>query len=231
MTDGSTERQSSSGLPDDPGPDRLRLLLGGGLAVALLAVLGASGGWLLAGGQPAPAERPGVALTPPPAVTTAAPATTEATRTTPPVTRTTAQPSSAGLTVPDLVGTDFAAAREELRDHRLGWRLVFGTGAGRAVERTSPEAGTPVRRGVTVTLWVAGPPPMVAVPDLLGDDCDDAADDLVEAGLYPRYRTGRTGTVTAQEPTAGVPARWNDVVAISCGADVSGPPVTPSLVS
>ena len=42
--------------------------------------------------------------------------------------------------------------------------------------------------------------PRAEVPDLVGDDCAEAADELVEAGLYPRYRSGRTGEVTAQEP-------------------------------
>ncbi|WP_130330309.1 PASTA domain-containing protein [Micromonospora kangleipakensis] len=224
MTNGYPERQGSPG-PADQGPDRVRLLLGGGLAVVLLAVIGASGGWILAGGDSGPADRPVAAATTAPAPTGATP-TTEAPRSTPPVTRTTT--AAGGLTVPVLVGVDFEDARRQLHERKLGWRLVFGAGAGRNVERTSPEPGTPVRRGVTVTLWVAGPAPAVAVPDLVGDDCDDAADDLVEAGLYPRYRTGRRGTVTVQDPAAGAAARWNDPVALVCGAPPSTPPASPA---
>ncbi|MGC1210459.1 MAG: PASTA domain-containing protein [Micromonospora sp.] len=226
MTDGYPERATAPGTPDGAGPGRTRLLLGGGLAVVLLAVIGASSGWLLAGRDSAPPGRPIAAVTTPPAATDDAPSPTGSSRTTPPVTATTGRTTAAGLTVPALVGTDFVAARAELRERKLGWRLVFGDGSGRTVARTHPEAGTPVRRGVTVTLWVAGSPPPVAVPDLAGEDCDDAADDLVEAGLYPRYRTGRTGTVAAQDPTAGSPARWNDVVALSCGTEPS--PTIPS---
>ncbi|WP_200208251.1 PASTA domain-containing protein [Micromonospora coerulea] len=221
MTDGYPERQTSAGQ-DDPGPDRGRLLLGGGLAAALLAVIGASGGWILAGGDSGPSDRPVATVTTVAAATETAPST-DPPGSTPPATRprTTAP---AGLTVPELVGVDFADARRQLHERKLGWRLVFGTGTGRNVVRTSPGPGEPVRRGVTVTLWVAGPAPAVTVPDLVGDDCDEAADDLVEAGLYPRYRTGRRGTVTAQDPAADASARWNDPVALVCG---DAAPTTP----
>jgi beta-lactam-binding protein with PASTA domain len=86
-----------------------------------------------------------------------------------------------------------------------------------------------VKRGVTVTLWVAGPPPAVSVPDLLAQSCADAADDLVAAGLYPRYRTGHQGPVTAQDPVPGSSVRWNDPVALTCGDEPTTAP-TASLL-
>ncbi|NES15917.1 PASTA domain-containing protein [Micromonospora sp. PPF5-17] len=221
--DGHPERRP--GVRDDQGPDRRRLLLGGGLAAVLLAVIGASGGWMLAGQPDRPVSTAGSPLASSGQTPSEAPPTTPSQR--PTATRTSATP--AGLTVPELVGTDFAEARRQLRDRKLGWRLIFGTGADRSVLRTSPEPGTPVRRGITVTLWVAGSAPAVAVPDLTGSDCGAAADDLVEAGLYPRYRAGRRGEVTAQDPVAGTPAYWNDRVTLSCGAVAStAPVVTPS---
>ncbi|MFU8875326.1 PASTA domain-containing protein [Micromonospora sp. SL4-19] len=213
------------GERDDPGLDRTRLLLGGGLAVVLLAVIGASGGWILAG-EPDRSTPPVTAVT-----TSAAPS--DSTPTGVPQQRPTdvRTSSAAGLTVPPLVGTDFAQARQELRERKLGWRLVFGTGSGRDVQRTSPDPGTPVRRGTTVTLWVAGPAPAVPVPDLVAQDCADAAADLVVAGLYPHYRTSRRrGPVTAQEPVGGASARWNDQVTLTCGEEPSAAPTTsPSL--
>ncbi|MEO3775808.1 PASTA domain-containing protein [Micromonospora sp. B11E3] len=130
--------------------------------------------------------------------------------------------------MPPVVGTDFEDAREELRERRLGWRLVFGTGTGRQVSRSAPSPGTPVNRGTTVTLYVAGPAPALTVPDLLGEDCDDAVDELVDEGLYPRYRTGREGTVTAQHPGPDAPAAWNDEVALTCGEEGSDPTGEPT---
>ncbi|MDG4803951.1 PASTA domain-containing protein [Micromonospora sp. WMMD980] len=209
---------------DEAGPDRTRLLVGGGLAALLLAVIGASGGWVLAG-EP---DRPTASSesTPPPAAPSSPAGEATSTGSRPGEDRPTGTRSTtpSGLAVPELVGTDFERARQELRERKLGWRLVFGDGSGRSVERTSPRAGSSVRRGVTVTVWVAGPAPAVTVPDLAGRSCSDAADELVEAGLYPRYRTGRQGAVTAQDPAAGSAARWNDQIALTCGTAPSDPP-------
>ncbi|TDC28539.1 PASTA domain-containing protein, partial [Micromonospora sp. KC213] len=123
---------------------------------------------------------------------------------------------SAGPTVPDVVGADFEKARDELRDRKLGWRFIFGTGNGREVVRTVPAADAPVTRGTTVQVYVAGPAPQVEVPDLDDEDCADVAKELGELGLYPRYPSGRAGTVSAQDPLAGATARWNDQVSVTC---------------
>ncbi|MFI5834451.1 PASTA domain-containing protein [Micromonospora sp. NPDC051300] len=218
---------------DETGPGRTRLVVGGGLAAVLLAVIGASGGWVLAGDPDRSTASPEAA--PPPAAVpsgltpvTSTPVTPTATRSADDRPTGSRSTTPAGLTVPELVGTDFEQARRELRDRRLGWRLVFGSGSGRAVERTSPSPGATVRRGVTVTVWVAGPAPAVTVPDLAGRSCSDAADELVEAGLYPRYRTGRQGPVGGQDPLAGGAVHWNDQVTLTCGAAPSGiDPPTP----
>ncbi|MGW4499534.1 PASTA domain-containing protein [Micromonospora sp. NPDC004336] len=210
MTDGYTGDARNS-----DGPGRLTVLLGGGLALVLLAAVGATGGWLLAGEDDGP--------TPPAAAADATPTGTPGpTRSTPSPPRRTASPT--GLTVPEVVGEDFAEARDELRERRLGWRLVFtGGGTGRTVERASPPVGTQVRPGHTVTLYVSGPAPAATVPDVTGDDCDDAADDLVDEGFYPRYRSGRTGPVTRQDPVGDSTGRWNDQVSIWCGEASAAP--------
>ncbi|MGC4894346.1 PASTA domain-containing protein [Micromonospora sp. DT31] len=214
--------------PVDEGgaPGRGKPILGV-LALIVLAVIGAGAGWVLAGDPERPVASPSPA--PPPAAPTSAPPTAPTSSALPTTadarptgTRTT---TPTGLTVPELVGVDFEQARRELRDRRLGWRLVFGTAAGRAVARTSPSPGTPVKRGITVTVWVVGPAPAVAVPDVGALSCSDAADDLVDAGLYPRYATQRQGSVSAQAPTAGAMARWNDQVVLTCG---TSSPVAPS---
>ncbi|MFF5177009.1 PASTA domain-containing protein [Micromonospora sp. NPDC000316] len=228
MTDANTGRQDSAGIRGGGGAGRASVLLGGGLVAVLLAVVGATGGWLLAGEDDGTtADAQGVAsatATPTGRATPSRPATS---RTTPSAPRTSAAPTKGtGLTVPQVVGIDFEKARDTLRKQRLGWRLVFGNGSGRTVESTSPAVGTEVSRGTTVQLKVAGPPPPAEVPDVVGDDCADAADDLVEAGLYPRYRSGRDGEVSRQEPAEDGPARWNDEVSIWCGSDPPNQPTT-----
>ncbi|MEV5763301.1 PASTA domain-containing protein [Micromonospora sp. NPDC052213] len=218
MTDGYTGE--GAGARDDGGAGRTTTLLGGGLAVVLLAAVGATGGWLLAGENDGP--------TPPAAAADAAPTGTRSAahptpgRSTSSPARTSAPTRPAGLTVPEVVGEDFADARDELRERRLGWRLVFLGGAGRTVERASPAVGTQVRPGRTVTLYVSGPAPAATVPDVVGDDCDEAGDDLVDEGFYPQYGSGRTGTVTRQNPPGDSTGRWNDQVWIWCGAAPAG---------
>ncbi|MFF3869443.1 PASTA domain-containing protein [Micromonospora sp. NPDC001898] len=227
MTDGNNARETYSDEPGGSGSGRMARVLGGGLAVALLAAVGAAGGWLLAGEDAPPSGPNADAGATSPATPSETPSPTVRT-TAPPTPRTSAPTPSGGLTVPPVVGTDFEDARDELRDHRLGWRLVFGTGSGRDVRSADPPVGSPVRRGTTVALYVAGPAPEVSVPDLLDEDCSDAADDLVEEGLYPRYRTGRAGIVTAQDPAPDSTAYWNDPVTLTCGKEPAEPSGEPA---
>ncbi|TDB69446.1 PASTA domain-containing protein [Micromonospora sp. KC723] len=217
MSDGHTP-------PDEPErrqPGRGSLLLGGGLVLVLLAAVGATAGWLLA--DPVDPAVPSAIGSPAAAPSTSSTRATGAAPTRPAADRPTTAPTSASpsrpsgdQTVPDVVGVDFEKARDELRDRKLGWRLVFGTGSGREVVRTSPAPNTPVTRGTTVQVYVAGPAPEVKVPDLDDEDCADVAEELGERGLYPRYPTGRVGTVSAQDPPAGSAARWNDPVSVTC---------------
>ncbi|MEV4821675.1 PASTA domain-containing protein [Micromonospora sp. NPDC049274] len=233
MTDANTGRQDSAGGRAGGGGSRASVLLGGGLVAVLLAVVGATGGWLLAGeDDESPANPQAVATTagtPTGRATSSRPAPG---RTTPSAPRTTdSTTKGTGLTVPPVIGVDFVQAREMLREQRLGWRLVFGGGAGRTVDSASPAVGTEVARGTTVQLQVAGPAPAAEVPDVVGDHCAKAADELVEEGLYPRYRSGRSGKVSRQEPAEDGPARWNDEVSIWCGDAVppSQPTTKPTL--
>ncbi|MER7333272.1 MULTISPECIES: PASTA domain-containing protein [unclassified Micromonospora] len=218
MTDGYPG--GGAGARDDAGSGRMNTLLGGGLAVVLLAAVGATGGWLLAGENDRPTATDATVAAPPTGTRSAARPTPG--RSTSAPARTGAPTRPAGLTVPEVVGEDFAEARDELRERRLGWRLVFLGGAGRTVERASPAVGTRVQPGHTVTLYVSGPAPAATVPDVVGDDCDEAGDDLVDEGFYPQYRSGRTGPVTRQDPPGDSTGRWNDQVSIWCGAAPAG---------
>ncbi|MET7959975.1 PASTA domain-containing protein [Micromonospora zamorensis] len=227
MTDTNTGRQDAVGGQDGGGAGRASVLLGGGLAAVLLAAVGATGGWLLAGED-------GTSSGDPLAVATTGSPTSRATasrpstgRATPSAVRTSATATKgAGLTVPPVIGTDFVQARDALRKQKLGWRLVFGGGTGRTVESTSPAVGTEVARGTTVQLQVSGPAPAAEVPDVVGDNCDKAVNELIDEGLYPRYVSGRSGKVTRQEPAEDGPARWNDEVSIWCGAGAPEQPTT-----
>ncbi|MEV6691258.1 PASTA domain-containing protein [Micromonospora sp. NPDC051196] len=211
MTDGITDAG-----PERAGTDRRTMLVGGGVAAVLLSVIGAAGGWVLAGDQKPTTNRSVVADGSRSPSAQATPTPRE--RPTPTSASTSATaPRPTGLTVPDLVGMDFEEARDELRKRGLGWKFVFGSGDNPSVRSTDPAAGTPVKRGVTVSITVAGAAPLNEVPDLVGKRCREAAAELVDDGFSPRYPSGRSGTVTAQEPVGGTVGRWDDVVSIFCG--------------
>jgi beta-lactam-binding protein with PASTA domain len=77
------------------------------------------------------------------------------------------------------------------------------------VIKQSPPAGLRVQKNQTVTLTVSKGPPEVQVPSVIGKSRDDAVSTLVNAGLkaqpvvsVPSNRP--EGTVTAQEPSAGM---------------------------
>lgn len=119
--------------------------------------------------------------------------------------------------LPDLAGGDFKAARATVRDLGLGWRLEFApTGSDLTVRETDPAAGAQVRRGTTVKIYVRGAAPLAVIPDVLGKPCAEAAELIVEAGLYPTYPTGRTGVVLEHSATTAA-LHWNDAMEISCG--------------
>lgn len=225
MSDGHTLLDT----PEPGRPGRAPLLIGGGLAFVLLATVGAVAGWVLAGpDEPSPTNEPAAAAS---SVPTSAPAppspapmpAEQSAAASPKPPRTTAPAASSSaptgyVTVPDVVGDGFEGVRSDLRDRKLGWRLIFGTGSGEKVERLDPVPGTRVSQGTTVKVYVAGPAPEAEVPDLDDYDCADAAAAIVERGFYPRYRTGRVGKVQSQAPEPDATRHWNDEVAISCGA-------------
>jgi hypothetical protein len=147
--------------------------------------------------------------------------TTQPATPTPTVAPTETAPPTGTFPVPDVTTGDFQAARTKIRELRLGWQLVFegADPADGSVRATEPAAGTQVKRGATIKIFVRGAAPLATVPAVTGLPCAQAATAIVDSGLYPQYETGRQGVVQSQTPTATDPAtlRWNDRVRIACG--------------
>jgi hypothetical protein len=142
--------------------------------------------------------------------------------------RTTAPPTTApgSFALPDVTGSDFEAARIQLRGLKLGVALVFeGTSGNHKVRATDPAPGASVKSGITVKLFVPGPAPEATVPGVAGLPCGQAADIIVEQGLFPQYPTGRQGVVLSQDPVPppAPPLHWNDSVKIFCGTATASP--------
>lgn len=126
------------------------------------------------------------------------------------------------IPTPDLSGLEPAVARSLLEGDSLKYesrRAASRTAPKGQVFRQEPVAGTTVRRGDTVTFWVSSGPPRVDVPDVVGLSQGQAADVLEKAGFVVStdYVAGwgeMPGTVTEQDPVAGVRGRAGDEVVI-----------------
>jgi hypothetical protein len=227
MTDGQTNWGTAAG-GQPSGPSRGTLVAGAIAGTIVLAMIGSLGGCLIANAQQGDSRQvaegdptPTYAATPTATAKTTRPTSTRPTKST------ATNPPAGQFVLPNLVGMDFEDARAELRGRKLGWQLVFGgVGTDRTVSGSDPRAGTTLKPGTTVRVFVIGAAPTTAVPVVTGSDCGEAADELVEAGLYPLYPTEKKGSVLKQEPEAGSELRWNGQVRIYCGkaGDKNSPP-------
>ncbi|MEV0267416.1 PASTA domain-containing protein [Hamadaea sp. NPDC050747] len=195
-------------------------------SVAVLAIIGATGGFLLANANPsaAPSTSASVVTTSPSARPSVDESPTFAPS--PVVSATSTTPAATGM-LPDGQGRDFREYFTQLRTAKLGVVLVFGeAGQDGLVTRTSPEAGSRIRAGITVKVYVAGAPPETVLPKVVGLPCRDARVPLGNNGLLPTYKTGQEGVVLSQspDPDSGGTARWNDHVEITCGEGASASP-------
>jgi PASTA domain len=185
-----------------------RVIAGVAAGVVTLSLLGFAVGWLaFHGGTPQAGPPQAV-----PAPTAVVPSVT------------------ASGALADYTGQDFVAVRAELRAHQVGVRLFFGTGSGQAVARTVPAAGTPVQRGQTVKVYVTGPAPLLTLPAVAGQACNDGGRALADAGVYPQYPTGRAGAVVSTDPAgAATTVHWNDTVKVVCAKPGSTPSPVPAV--
>jgi serine/threonine-protein kinase len=112
--------------------------------------------------------------------------------------------------VPDVLGLTEVDARRRVR--RAGFKPVLSReGSAKVPEgsviRSDPGAGARIERGSRVTLYVSTGPKEVEVPDVVGQDQDEAASRLREEGLGVIIRERASGepvdTVVDQGPAAG----------------------------
>ncbi|MEW2549451.1 Stk1 family PASTA domain-containing Ser/Thr kinase [Streptomyces sp. NPDC047002] len=126
--------------------------------------------------------------------------------------------------VPDLAGLPLADARAALTKAGLAPGLVtqsFDDAADRgAVISSDPGAGARVRPDKAVALKVSRGP-AVDVPDVTGEDVDEAASDLADAGLKAKVAPQRVqsdedaGTVARQSPGEGGRLAEGDTVTLT----------------
>ncbi|MFI1505796.1 Stk1 family PASTA domain-containing Ser/Thr kinase [Streptomyces sp. NPDC020597] len=126
--------------------------------------------------------------------------------------------------VPDVQGTGLDKAQEQLKKDGLEPGLVteeFSDDVARgSVISTDPEAGAKRRAGTAISLVVSKGKP-IDVPDVSGDDLDDARAELEEAGLTVKVAAEQVnsgvdkGKVAAQTPKADSQLAEGDTVTLT----------------
>lgn len=139
------------------------------------------------------------------------------------------------VVVPDVVGLREEEARGLLEQRGFEVEVTRETSDRPEAEvfEQDPAAGSRVDRGTRVSISVStgptqtqtetetvttepAPPETVVMPDLLGREYDDAAEDLVDLGLlpetFPVESEEERGNVVEQEPAAGTDVQRGSVV-------------------
>ncbi|MGI8752217.1 MAG: Stk1 family PASTA domain-containing Ser/Thr kinase [Acidimicrobiales bacterium] len=142
----------------------------------------------------------------------------------------------AQVTIPSLEGENPSAAGNKLGSLGLGDAPASEASnsiAAGEVTRTSPQAGTMVPVGSSVTVYVSTGPSQVAVPNLSGDTMAQASSMLQNAGLKANFTTGsassasQNGVVIGQSPGAGTTATAGSTVTVTIGQFTAPSTTTP----
>ncbi len=126
--------------------------------------------------------------------------------------------------VPDVTGESPAAARAELEQAGLKVKIAptrvnSGFDAGQVAQQTPAAGGKPAAEGDTVTLTLSKGPEMIEVPDVVGDNVDDATAQLKAAGFEVDEDRGLLGlfgdTVKKQSVKGGKTAPKGSTITIT----------------
>ncbi|MBR8745188.1 Stk1 family PASTA domain-containing Ser/Thr kinase [Nocardiopsis sp. MG754419] len=113
---------------------------------------------------------------------------------------------SRGIPVPSLAGESIEDAESTLEDLGLSVEVVEeeseSIDEGRVIDQ-SPDTGTNVGAGATVTLTVSSGPPEVQIPDVIGERVNDARKALEEAGFEVEVERILGGRVVGHQSHTG----------------------------
>jgi len=128
----------------------------------------------------------------------------------------------AGLALPNLVGQDINALQQWAAANQLTLQptTVQSSKQQGTIVAQSPAAGTPVRPGQSISVSVSAGPPGVAIPSVQGEDCQQAYQDLSDAGFTNIsvnrgffHRNQATGTNPSGQAPADTP------ITLTCGTN------------
>ncbi|MBW8741663.1 MAG: PASTA domain-containing protein [Acidobacteria bacterium] len=138
------------------------------------------------------------------------------------------------VAVPNVVGASFATASSQLQaaGFAVARKDVQSNQPANTVVAQSPQTGSSVNPGSTITLSVSKGPKTSAVPDVTSQDQASAQEQLSASGFRVRVVTqpvtdeSQDGIVLSQNPNGGTQAPPNTTVTIVVGK-LSDTPTTP----
>jgi eukaryotic-like serine/threonine-protein kinase len=91
----------------------------------------------------------------------------------------------AGLALPNLVGQDITAIQQWASSNGLNLQqtTVQSNQQQGTITAQSPQPGTPVQQGQSISVSVSAGPPTANIPDVQGENCQQAQQDLSNAGF------------------------------------------------
>jgi serine/threonine-protein kinase len=128
----------------------------------------------------------------------------------------------AGLALPDLVGQNIGTIQAWAGQHNISIQptQVDSSQPQGTIVAQSPAPSTPVQPGQAVSVSVSNGPPMVPIPDVTGQSCQDAQTTLTQAGFQPQVQQGIFGSlfgdkVQNESPTGQAPS--GTTITLQCG--------------
>jgi eukaryotic-like serine/threonine-protein kinase len=128
----------------------------------------------------------------------------------------------AGLALPDLVGQNIGTIQGWAGQNHINIQptQVDSSQPQGNIVAQSPAPKTPVQPGQTVTVSVSNGPPMVPVPDVQGQSCQDAQQTLQQAGFQVQVQQGLFGNLfgdKVQDMSPQGQAPSGSTITLQCG--------------
>jgi beta-lactam-binding protein with PASTA domain len=128
----------------------------------------------------------------------------------------------AGLALPNLVGQDINAIQSWASANQLTLQPTTVQSSQRqgTIVAQSPVAGTPVRQGQAISVQVSAGPPATNIPDVQGESCGQAQQDLSNAGftnVSVQQGWFHKNMATGTSPSGQAPV--SSPITLMCGSD------------
>jgi serine/threonine-protein kinase len=129
----------------------------------------------------------------------------------------------AGLALPDLVGQNIGTIQAWAGQQHISIAptQVSSSQPQGTIVAQSPAPATPVQPGSTVSVSVSNGPPQVSIPDVTGQDCNQAQQTLRQAGFKVQAQQNFLGhlfgnnQVQSMSPTGQAPS--GATITLQCG--------------